>query len=98
MCSCRQASRAGQAADGRARCSAASQILRRAAELRAALLAIAPHDRTATERVLHGSVTDVLVRWAGGVGWMMEGLLCGAGQWAERARWGSQRSVTVGAL
>lgn len=37
-------------------------ILNRVAQLRAVLLAIAPHERTASERVLKGSVTDFLVK------------------------------------
>ena len=37
-------------------------ILNRVAQLRAVLLAIAPHERTASERVLKGSVTDFVVK------------------------------------
>lgn len=39
-------------------------ILQKAQQLKATLLAIAPHRRTASERVLKGSVTDVVLRWA----------------------------------
>lgn len=43
----------------------AQAILDRAQQLRASLLCIAPHSRSALDRVLVGSVTDFVVRWAG---------------------------------
>lgn len=44
-------------------CEAVSTaILERAQAMQASVLAIAPHERSATERVLKGSVTDFLAR------------------------------------
>lgn len=43
----------------------AQAILDRAQQLHASLLCIAPHSRSALDRVLVGSVTDFVVRWAG---------------------------------
>ena len=40
----------------------AQAILDRSRQLQASLLCIAPHSRSAMERVLVGSVTDVIVR------------------------------------
>lgn len=42
----------------------AQAILDRARQLHASLLCLAPHSRSAAERVLVGSVTDFVVRWA----------------------------------
>lgn len=46
----------------------ATAILERAQAMHASMLAIAPHERTATERVLKGSVTDFLARCGRGSG------------------------------